>query len=278
VRIAFIGAGRVAQTLSRAFTATGLDVVVAASRDRSASRTAAGQAELVFLTVRDDVIRSTCESLPWRRGQRVVHCSGGTELEALNHARHAGAAVGAFHPLQMFASPDAALRTLAGITITITGEPPLAAELSELARRIGGVPMPLAPGNRALYHASAYYVGPFLIALMREAARMWASFGIDEGRALAALVPLLNGTVAAVLADGLAGGMGGCVARGDIGMVARHLEALQTFSPEAEGFYRTLARRTIPMGIERGTLTPAHAARIEALLTAPFHDGGVQSG
>jgi predicted short-subunit dehydrogenase-like oxidoreductase (DUF2520 family) len=48
--------------------------------------------------------------------------------------------------------------------------------------------------------------------------------------------------------------MGGCVARGNIGTVRAHFETLDALRPEAGDLYRTLARRTIRLAVERGTL------------------------
>ena len=285
MEIAFIGAGRVGATLSRAMHLAGLDVVAVFSRNKPRAEVVAGQvpgafaactaqeaadaADLVFLTVPDDAIETTCAGVVWRAGQSVVHCSGATDPSALHRASHAGALVGALHPLQMFANPSVALETLPGCAVTIDAEPPLDQRLESICRRLRCRPVRLAPGQRALYHASAYYVGPFLIALLQEAVQIWRNLGVSERDALAALVPLLQGTVAAVTDGGLAQGMGGCVARGDVGTVEKHLDALEPFSPEMAALYRRLALLTIPLGLSRGTLSPEAAARIRAVLEAP---------
>jgi predicted short-subunit dehydrogenase-like oxidoreductase (DUF2520 family) len=166
----------------------------------------------------------------------------------------------------MFANPEVALRGLPGCTVGIAAEGSFAAELGDIATRLGCLPFTVPEGSRALYHASAYYVGPFLIALLREASLLWKSFGGTEEQTLDALLPLLAGTVAAVKDAGLAKGMGGCVARGDVGTVGKHLDALHELSVDAEGLYRDLALRTIPMGLERGTLNSNAAARIHSRL------------
>jgi predicted short-subunit dehydrogenase-like oxidoreductase (DUF2520 family) len=46
--------------------------------------------------------------------------------------------------------------------------------------------------------------------------------------------------------------MGGCIARGDIGTVQIRLAALGRHDGDAAALYRTLARRTVPLAIERG--------------------------
>jgi predicted short-subunit dehydrogenase-like oxidoreductase (DUF2520 family) len=128
--------------------------------------------------------------------------------------------------------------------------------------------IPSPAGARARYHASAYYVGPFLIALMQEAVAIWRSFGLDERDVLDALAPLLRGTIAAVMEGGLAAGMGGCVARGDVGTVQSHLGALQAFDPAMAALYRQLAVRTVPLALARGTLGEDAAQRIRDVLKA----------
>jgi predicted short-subunit dehydrogenase-like oxidoreductase (DUF2520 family) len=260
----------------------GLHIAAVASRNRARAEAVVAQlpgavvasdvqaavdaADLVLLTVPDDAIQRVCESAQWRAGGAVVHCSGATEVAVLGSARDAGALVGAFHPLQMFASPDVALDTLPGCTVTIDAMAPLDAVLEDIVRRIECRPVRLPPGQRALYHASANYVGPFLIALMQEAVEMWRALGASEQDALEALMPLLRGTLAAVRDGGLARGMGGCVARGDIGTVKRHLAAIERLSPEMASLYRQLTLRTIPLAIDRGTLPQETAAQMRAIL------------
>lgn len=136
----------------------------------------------------------------------------------------------------------------------------------DLAKKVGCSPIEVKPGTRALYHASAYYVGPFLIALLQEGVKLWREFGVAEEQALKAMVPLLRGTVDAVLDGGLSKGMGGCVARGDLGTIRRHLEAMDRLNPEAGKLYRELATRNIPLALKRGSLSPDRATAVQELL------------
>ena len=279
--LGFVGAGPVGRTLATAFGRAGRTVLLAHARPRAADEVSqafswvdspdaiAERADVTFLTVPDDHIGAVCGRIPWRGGTAVVHCSGATELSALEAAAAAGAAVGGFHPLQMFANPAVALEGLAGCTVGIEAGPALADDLDRLGRLIGLRPLRLPAGVRARYHASANYVGPFVIALLREASAIWQSFGADEAAAVAALTPLLRGTMAAAIDRGLAGGMGGCVARGDVGTVRAHLAAMDALGPESGALYRSLALRTIPLAIERGTLPEGRAAAIAAMLGGP---------
>lgn len=280
--IGFVGAGRVAQTLAAAFTRAGYRVLAVSSRSAAnlrefqvrcpevavmaSAQEVVDRSSIVFLTVSDDAIAPVCDSVKWRSDIAVVHCSGATEVAALDAARAAGAQAGGFHPMQMFANPDVALAGLPGCTVGIEAEGALLHSLQALAQAIHCVPFSLPAGARPLYHASAYYVGPFLIALLKEGANLWARFGASERQALEAMTPLLQGTLAAVLDGGLAKGMGGCVARGDVGTIRKHLAALDGFDAATANLYRELANRNIPLAVERGTLTPSRAEEIAVLL------------
>jgi predicted short-subunit dehydrogenase-like oxidoreductase (DUF2520 family) len=292
-RVGFVGCGRVGRTLGQALAQAGYRVTAAWSRspedldafEREVSGAAAmasaqhvaDACDFVWLTVSDDAIGPVARSIRWRPSHRVVHCSGATEVDALRPVADAGGACGGFHPLQMFANPAVALKGLPGCTVGIEAEGDFERELEQLARDLGGVPIRVPHGGRAAYHASAYYVGPFLIALLAEAATLWRSFGASEQQTLEALLPLLAGTVAAARDSGLAGGMGGCVARGDVGTVEKHLRALDGLQPAMGALYRELALRTIPLGLERGTLSAGAARRIEEVIHEGASAGSIQS-
>jgi predicted short-subunit dehydrogenase-like oxidoreductase (DUF2520 family) len=278
-RIGVIGAGAVGVTLALAFQRSGRHVCLAHAREAnrpawphhnlpvmSSAQTVVDNCDLVLLTVPDDAIRGVCEGLQWTEGRVVVHCSGATELSALESAARGGASVGGFHPLQMFAKPEVALAGLPGCLVAIEAGPEVSAQLHDLAIAIQMRPWNLPAGVRARYHASANYVGPFVLAVLKEATAIWESFGATEDEALAALRPLLRGTLAAAEARGLAGGMGGCVARGDVGTVGAHLHALDALSPEVGRLYRALSLRTIPLAQARGTLSDEGARRIRERL------------
>lgn len=278
----FIGCGRVGRTLAQALANAGYRVTNAWSRKAADAelmatevpglqplanaQAVADRCDVVWITVSDDAIAPVTDSVAWNARHKVVHCSGATEIAALSKAKGDGAMTGGFHPMQMFTNPAVALEGLPGCTIGVEADSALQPELKQIAADIGCVPVEVPPGDRALYHASAYYVGPFLIALLSEGTALWKKFGADEKQALAAMLPLLAGTLSAVRDGGLAKGMGGCVARGDVGTVQKHVDALDRFDPEAGRLYRALAQRNIPLGLARGSLNPAAADRIRDVL------------
>ncbi len=279
--VAFIGAGRLGCTLARALAAQGVAVRAVGSRSAQAAQAlaerlpdcaalpldeAAAAAELVFLTVPDDAIAPTAAALRWRPGQRVVHCSGATEVAALAAAQEQGALVGGFHPLQIFSDPERALALLPGSTVAIEADGELAAELHALAALLGMQPLALRPGTRAAYHGAASFAASFLLSMLDEAAQVWEAIGLPRGQALRSLLPLARGTLDAAEAKGLAQALAGPISRGDVGVVARHLQAFDALSESHGQFYRELSRRQLALAAESGRLDAAVLARVAALL------------
>jgi predicted short-subunit dehydrogenase-like oxidoreductase (DUF2520 family) len=279
--LGFIGAGRVGTGLAMGLARAGHDVVAIASRSIASAQAlaerlpgaraitpqeVADRADLVFLTVPDDVIEAVASSVRWRAGSACVHCSGAAELSALKKAVADGALAGGFHPLHMFGEPGESPDALSGCSIALAGADALVEKLERLARSLGARPLRLPDGGRALYHVAANFSGAFVIALMQETIALWKKLGIAEGDALAALLPLLRGTVDNVERLGAPGGLGSAVARGDVGTIRRHLEVLAKKAPDSLQLYRLLSLRTVPLALAKGTLDARAAREIEALL------------
>jgi predicted short-subunit dehydrogenase-like oxidoreductase (DUF2520 family) len=279
--LGFIGAGRVGTGLATGFARAGHDVVAVASRSLASAQALARRvpgaragapqevadlADLVFITVPDDAIETVVSSVRWRAGCACVHCSGAADLDTLEKAVADGALAGGFHPLHMFGEPGESPDALSGCAVALAGPEALVEKLERLARSLGARPLRLPEGGRALYHAAANFSGAFVIALIQETIALWKKLGIAEGDALAALLPLLRGTVDNVERLGAPGGLGSAVARGDVGTIRRHLEVLAREAPGSLELYRLLSLRTVPLALAKGTLKPEAAKEIEALL------------
>jgi predicted short-subunit dehydrogenase-like oxidoreductase (DUF2520 family) len=126
----------------------------------------------------------------------------------------------------------------------------------------------LPPGMRVRYHVAAGYAASFLLPVLQEAVALWASFGVDEADALRALLPLSRGTLEAVEARGVAGAVSGPIARGDLGVVARHLAELDRLGPQRAAFYRWLAAPQPALAIQAGRLDEDLRKRLDFLLRA----------
>ena len=281
LRIGFVGSGRLGTALAWSFAERGLQVDAAAdavpsSAERLASKIAncrvtsmqdvADTCDLVFVTTPDEHIENTAAQMRWRAGKFAVHCSGVTDIAALESASRAGAVIGGFHPMQTFGDPAAAARSLPGCTITIEAQEPLNGILVSIAERLGCRVNRLPPGMRGRYHAAAGYTSQFVNALFREASHIWQSWGASEEDAVRALLPLARGTLESIESVGICKGMPGPVSRGDVASIEKHVAALEPLGAGVMEFYRLLCDRTIPLALECGAIDDATAARFRQTL------------
>jgi predicted short-subunit dehydrogenase-like oxidoreductase (DUF2520 family) len=280
-RLGFIGAGVVGTVLSGALAGAGYPVAAVYSRNAErraaaargararavpAAQDVADQADVVFLTVPDDAIVAVAGAIRWSRNKAVVHCNGAASLDLLAGPRSHEAAVGAFHPLQSFATEEQARRNLPGSAIAIDASTEgLLADLETMAVALGGRPLALH-GDRAVYHLSAAIASNYLVTLLDLAAGLWGELGLSKEEGLRALLPLVRGTVENLDRVGLPAALTGPIARGDVGTVERHLAVLDRVAPEARAMYKELARRTIPIALAKGRIDAAAARRLATSL------------
>lgn len=294
LRVGFIGAGRLGKALAWSLASRGLTVAAVASQRAGSAQALAGRiqrcsvlspqavadaCDLVFVTTPDAAIAATVAGCRWRDGVAVVHCSGVTEVDALDAARRDGALTGGFHPMQTFGDPEAAARSLPGCTITIEAPEPLDATLVELADRLQCRVNRLPPGSRARYHAAAGYTSQFINVLFADAAALWSTWGATEAQAVAALLPLARGTLEAIAGAGIARGMPGPVSRGDLGSIEKHLRALAPMDVERLERYRVLCAATVGIAQKAGGIDEALALQFKKLLAcSPAREMGPPVG
>lgn len=227
--------------------------------------------DVVFIATPDDTIVEVVSSVSWRAGQGVIHCSGAASMDALDLARRQGAVVGTLHPLQTFSSLDESMRNLSGTTCAIEGGPVSRAFLESVALDLECRPLFLKPGDKALYHASALMACGFTVGLVKLATDLWKGMGFSQEEALAALMPLLRGTVNSLESVGLPQALTGPFARGDVGTVQKHLEALAAKAPEAVPVYCELGLAQLPLAVEKGALDVETANQIKSVLESYLH-------
>ena len=290
--IGFVGAGKGGQTLAAALALRGVRVVAVASRSRQSAERLAGltgagadvvcenpaqvaaNAQLTFLTVPDDAIQGAvdgvCREDGWQHGHAVVHCSGALPSSVLSCAHTEGSPVGSFHPLQAFATPpvdaEEAASRVRGIVFGLEGDEILRPTLERLAVILEGVPLWLKPEDKTLYHAAAVISSNYAVTLLATAATLLSHIGISREQALAALLPLLRGTLRNIETQGIPDALTGPIARGDSGTVARHLQRLDATDPFIADLYRALGAATIPTALERSPDNTAGIAEIAQLL------------
>jgi predicted short-subunit dehydrogenase-like oxidoreductase (DUF2520 family) len=282
--VGIVGAGHVGTALGVALHRAGWPIGAVASRDagrrerfRSLVPGARGFAEasalvddvdLVLLAVPDDAVGPLAATLRLYTGQAIIHTSGLLGPEVLLPALAAGTQAGSFHPLVAFADVERAVAALHGATIAIEGDDDLAALLADMAEAVGGDPVRLAPGSKAVYHAAAVLAAGGVTAMLDTIRELAAVLGLDEEGALRVYLPLLEQTVGNARALGVAAALTGPATRGDAGTIAAHLEALARSAPAAAPVYAALMARQVDLAERRGALSPERAQLLRTALAS----------
>jgi predicted short-subunit dehydrogenase-like oxidoreductase (DUF2520 family) len=194
-------------------------------------------------------------------------------LDVLEPARIVGAHVGSFHPLQTFASIQKAIENIPGSTFALEGEGNLLDILKKMAEDLEGHWIKLNSGDKAAYHAAAVMTCNYMVTLVKMSTDLWQGFGISKEQALQALLPLLKGTVNNLENLGIPAALTGPIARGDMGTVQIHLNALKHTSPEMIPAYCELGLQTVPIALSKGRISDHKAAEIELLLAQNLNTG-----
>ena len=291
LNLGFIGAGIVATALATRLSARGYRVVAVSSRSHTSAekleqaisdyhaisgcqavndnQAVADAAELIFITTPDDAIARVTSAIKWHPGQSVVHCSGADSTDILEPAKKLGALVGAFHPLQTFASVKQAIDNIPGSTFAIEAEEPLLNTLKDLATTLDGHWIRLKASDKVLYHAAAVIASNYLVTLIKVATDLWQTFNIPTSQATKALMPLLRGTLNNIDNVGIPQCLTGPIARGDTGTIKKHLNALQEVVPSLLSTYRELGLQTIPVALAKGRIARQQAEELATILKQP---------
>jgi predicted short-subunit dehydrogenase-like oxidoreductase (DUF2520 family) len=278
LRVGIVGPGRAGTALALALARAGHDVTAAAAVSQQSKRRVRdnfprarltdpagvlGAADLVLLTVPDDVLPGLVEGLaatgaPYE-GRLVAHASGAHGIRVLSPATRAGALPLALHPVMTFTGREDDVDKIKGVSFGVTAPDQIRPAAEALVIEMGGEPVFIAEENRALYHAALAFAANHLVTLVSQAESLLRDAGADNPDRM--LGPLLGAALDNALRFGDAG-LTGPVARGDDGTVAAHIEAIAAHDPAALPAYRALARLTADRALAAGTLSASDAERL----------------
>ena len=278
LKVGIVGPGRAGTALGRALARAGHEVVAAAAvSEQSKLRVSdhfpraritdpagvLGAADLVLLTVPDDVLPSLVEGLaatdaPYA-GRLIAHASGAHGIRVLDPATRAGALPLALHPVMTFTGREDDVDRIKGVSFGVTAPDQLRPAAEALVIEMGGEPVFIPEENRALYHAALAFAANHLVTLVSQAASLLREAGAENPNRM--LGPLLGAALDNALRFGDAG-LTGPVARGDDGTVAAHVAAIGAHEPAALPAYRALARLTADRALAAGMLSASDAERL----------------
>jgi len=274
LKVGIISAGRVGTALGVALERVD-HVVVACSAVSRASRLrawrrladtpiapvpdVAGSAELLLLAVPDTelpgLVSGLAATAAVRPGTIVVHTSGVNGVEVL--APLEDCIPLAIHPAMTFTGAQEDISRLPDTCFGITAADEVGYAIAQsLVLEIGGEPFRVPEQERTLYHAALAHAGNHIVTVVTDAldALRAAVSGTEllgqqlvdnqpGGIAERILGPLARAALENTLQRGQAA-LTGPIARGDAGVVAGHLRALQSVDPQLAQAYRVNAIRT----------------------------------
>jgi predicted short-subunit dehydrogenase-like oxidoreductase (DUF2520 family) len=295
-RVGVIGAGAVGGAIARALAARGAQIQAIASRTAAHAQAlaaalpagvavasadaVAADSDMVLVAVPDDAISKVAAETHWRAGQLVMHLSGAQGAAALAAAGAQSARIAALHPLMTFPrtaeapSTEAILRRLAGCAWAFEADDETSiAQIMAISQALDGRAIRLTAADRAPYHLAAVLASNYVVTLLAAAVALWGTFGAPAETALEALLPLTRATVEQLEAVGLPSALTGPIARGDVGTVRTHLDWLTDHIASTPDLLRlrdayiSLARLTIPIALDKGSLSPETAEALRRLLS-----------
>ncbi len=273
-KVAVIGAGVVGTAIGALLHRRGYPIAAVASRSLVSAEKAVGYigdgkamvdptaaaqaAELVFITTPDGAIAQVCGEIAAQRGftegSIVLHCCGAHSAELIGVARECGARVLSMHPLQTLADTDQAVANLPGSFFALDGDAEAIEVGKEIVAALGGTVMVIPSGGKMLYHAAAVVACNYFVGLVFQALRMLEAVDIPRETGLAALLPLLQGTVRNLERVGVPRALTGPIERGDLKTIEDHLAAFDGFMPEGKAIYCEMGKIAVDVAEAKGSI------------------------
>jgi predicted short-subunit dehydrogenase-like oxidoreductase (DUF2520 family) len=284
IRFAIIGAGMVGTAIGFLLKEAGHKIAAMADLSAAHLKTAksytgapsfrhpaqaAALAECLIITTPDDIIESVCAEIVDGtpvRGKKVFHMSGAGSLDLLKTAASAGAAIASIHPLQSFSSIDSAIATIPGSYFGVTAAPGLKKLSCNIVRDLGGIPIYISPEQKPLYHAAACMASNYLVSLMSVVESIYLSIGFSDKDARKAYLPLVYGSLKNIEKQGCPRALTGPIARGDLGTVRKHIDAMARNLPDYSSLYAHMGMVAVKLARKKQTLSAGQAKKIVELL------------
>ena len=278
--IGIISAGKVGTVLGAALAAsghkiTGVHAVSEASKERAAAlldhapildpAEILRRSELVIFAVPDDVLGELVSGLAaaghFVAGQIIAHTAGRYGTSILQPAIDAGVFGLAIHPAMTFTGMSMDLHRLVDCVFAVTADEVMLPVAQALVVEMRGEPVVIAEKDRVSYHAALAHAANHLNTITAQSADILRRIGVEEPANT--LRSLMGASLDNALRSG-AGALTGPVARGDVGTVSAHVEAIGQDPEETQSSYRSLSRATALRAARQGLISQA---TLDELLT-----------
>jgi predicted short-subunit dehydrogenase-like oxidoreductase (DUF2520 family) len=211
---------------------------------------------VVIIAVQDEELADTVRALKSSIGSSstVFHTSGSLSSDILASLRTKRRAIASLHPLASVSNWNDGQHRFRSAYFCLEGDRKAIKVGKELIQKLGGHSTVIDGNRKALYHAAALTAAGHVTALFDVGLGFMVKAGIDRKSAKKMLQPLLAGVAKNLSIEDTAQALTGTYARGDLGTMQRHLEALRTDATIDESMiYLELAARSIDLAEKAGT-------------------------
>lgn len=267
MKIAFIGAGKVATALGLYFKNNGFEIGGYYSRSYKSTEKAARLThshpyasigklikdnQMIWITTPDDQIEAVVRQiilLPvlQKDEKLVLHASGAYPLSILNPLKENGYQTACAHPLLAFGDPVVAQEKLGGVWFAMEKTEENNGQLAGLFKACGNQTFTVDPGKKSLYHAAACVLSNYLVTLLNISWAIFEKSGMPANNIQEATRLLLESVILNLKGKDLKDALTGPIKRGDKNTVRMHLESLNAFMPEMTALYTLMGRKTMQL-------------------------------
>lgn len=244
--IAFIGAGKIAYSLTAALLEAGYNVTsIISSRKTSAQKLAEKfkipnhsnklsslnqTIKIFFLTVPDSQIEKTARALSKLnldfKNALFIHVSGALNINELIPLGKKKASLASFHVMQTFPSKNIADIKNSSTAIE-TENIKVKNFLNKLASDLKLKPFYLRSDKKIYYHLAGVFASNFLVGNLSASEKMFQITRAEKTNFFSVVNSTIDSTLRNIRNVGPAKALSGVIERGDIGTVVKHLKALK---------------------------------------------------
>ncbi len=258
-KIAIIGAGRIAYSLTSALLKEGHIVDAIISKKIKSAKALAEKfgvkkysddinlisksVNVFFLTVPDSEIKKIAVQLSKLKIKFstafFIHFSGAEDISVLNPLKLKGGKTGSLHLMQTF--PSKKIVNIKNVNSAIeTNDDSMYKFLLQLCSDLQLIPFRIDSKDKTYYHLAGVFASNFLAGNLFNAQKLLSLNNIDEQKYFNVLSSTIQSTLQNIKTVGPAKALSGPVDRGDIKTIQKHIYSLKKKSKNTKGNYFSL--------------------------------------
>jgi len=243
-KISFIGAGKVAHSLSKALAGPEYKIDCIVSRSIHSAKALANQfencrfsieysealsSEIIFISVNDEQIESTAQAVYNLNidltGKIFIHLSGAQNSDSIKILKERNASVASLHIMQTF--PSKKTVEIKNMLAAAEADDKTFPLIFNLAKSIGLKPFRISSEGKIYYHLAGVFASNMLVSEYSNAENMFAQSWEGDISPAQLLKPIMERTLNNLAEKGTAASLSGPVERGDFKTIENHIIALK---------------------------------------------------